>query len=113
MEIRRATPEDAAVIAAIHVSSSRAAYRGILPEEVLNAFPVERREQTWREILTTQDAGVWIGEEAGRGLGWICIGSSRDPDAETATAELRAMYRGRSAGGEAARQTVRAATVVS
>jgi len=92
MQIRRATPEDAGAIAVIHVASSRAAYRGILPEEVLQAFTVERRETIWREILTTRDADVWIAEHAGRDLGWICVGASRDPDAKPTTAELRAMY---------------------
>jgi GNAT superfamily N-acetyltransferase len=92
IQIRRATPEDAAAIAAIHVSSSRAAYRGILPEEVQLAFTLERREVTWREILGTRDGDVWIAEQDGRVLGWICVGTSRDSDAEATTAELRAMY---------------------
>jgi GNAT superfamily N-acetyltransferase len=92
MQIRRATPEDAGAIAAIHVSSSRAAYTGLLPEESLQAFTVERRRATWHEILTARDAEVWIAEDGGRDVGWICVGKSRDPDAEAETAELRAMY---------------------
>ena len=92
MEIRPATPVDAGAIAAIHVSSSQEAYRGIIPEEVLLSFTVERREATWREILTTKDGEVWIAEEGGRPLGWICVGKSRDPDADPTVAELRAMY---------------------
>jgi GNAT superfamily N-acetyltransferase len=92
VEIRRATPNDAGVIAQIHVSSSWAAYQGILPDESLQAFTIERREKTWREILDTGDAEVWIATEAGRDVGWICAGKSRDPDAEPTTAELRAIY---------------------
>jgi ribosomal protein S18 acetylase RimI-like enzyme len=92
MQIRRATPEDAAVIAAIHVSSSLAAYRGLLPDETLAAFTVERREKTWREMLTTREAEVFIAEEGGRDRGWICVGASRDGDAGATTAELRALY---------------------
>jgi GNAT superfamily N-acetyltransferase len=92
MRIRRATSEDAGPIAAIHVSSSRAAYRGLLPEEVHQAFTVEHREKAWREILATGDADVWIADEGGRDVGRICVGTSRDRDAEPSTAEVRAMY---------------------
>lgn len=92
MRIRRATPEDADAIAAIHVSSSWAAYKGLIPEDFLRVFTVERRRTTWQEILTTRDADVWIADEDGQDLGWICVGKSRDADAEPTTAELRAMY---------------------
>ena len=92
MLIRRATAEDARAIAVIHVAASQAAYRGLIPDEHLAAFTVERREAIWREILTTGDADVWIAEEDGRGQGWICVGCSRDPDAGPTTAELQTMY---------------------
>jgi GNAT superfamily N-acetyltransferase len=92
MRIRQATPEDARSIAVIHVAASLAAYRGLVPDQHLAAFTVERREAIWREILTTGDADVWIAEEDGRGQGWICVGCSRDPDAGPTTAEVRAMY---------------------
>jgi ribosomal protein S18 acetylase RimI-like enzyme len=92
MQIRPATPEDAGVIAAIHVSSSRAVYDGVVPDETIRAFTVERREASWREILITREADVWIAEYGTRDLGWICVGKSRDPDAEPRTAELWAMY---------------------
>ena len=92
MQIRRATPADAGAIAAIHVVSSRTAYKDLLPEEVHQAFTVERRERTWRDIITSGDGDVWIAEEGDRALGWICVGASRDSDATPTTAELRAMY---------------------
>ncbi len=63
MQIRRATPADAGAIAAIHVVSSRTAYKYLLPEEVHQAFTVERRERTWRDIITSGDGDVWIAEE--------------------------------------------------
>jgi ribosomal protein S18 acetylase RimI-like enzyme len=92
VKIRRATPDDAGAIAAIHVASSLAAYRGLLPDESLRAFTIERREKTWREILDAGEAEVWIASEDGRDVGWICVGKSRDPDAEPTTAEVWAIY---------------------
>jgi len=92
MEIRRATPDDARAIAVIHVDASRAAYQGLLPEAFLGSFTVERREAGWRQSLEARECEVWIAEEAGRPLGWICVGKSRDDDAAPTTAELWAMY---------------------
>ena len=92
MQIRRAAAEDARAIAVIHVAASQVAYRGLIPDEHMAAFTVERREAIWLQILTTGDADVWIAEEDGRGQGWICVGRSRDPDAGPTTAEVRAMY---------------------
>jgi hypothetical protein len=65
MQIRRAAVEDARAIAVIHVAASQAAYRGLIPDEHMAAFTVERREAIWLEILTTADADVWIAEEDG------------------------------------------------
>jgi hypothetical protein len=92
MEIRRGVPDDAGAIAAIHVHASRAAYQGLIPEALQQTFTVERRVTIWRELLTVGDGEIWIAEEAGRPLGWICVGASRDPDADATTGELRAMY---------------------
>jgi GNAT superfamily N-acetyltransferase len=92
MQIRQATAEDARAIAVIHVAASLAAYRGLIPDAVQASFTVERREATWREILSTGDAQVWIAERDGQALGWICVGRSRDTDANATSGEVRAMY---------------------
>jgi len=42
--IRPATPEDARAIAEVHVASWRYAYRGLLPDDVLDRLSVEERE---------------------------------------------------------------------
>jgi ribosomal protein S18 acetylase RimI-like enzyme len=76
----------------IHVESSVAAYQGILPDAILRSFTVERREAGWREMLQEAAVEVWLAEDEGRLLGWICIGKSRDPDAEAHGAEIWAMY---------------------
>jgi GNAT superfamily N-acetyltransferase len=92
LEIRRATADDARTIALIHVASSQAAYREIIPDERLRAFTVERRQDVWRQTLQTRGVELWIAQETGRDLGWICVGPSRDLDPDAAPAELRAMY---------------------
>lgn len=92
MQVRRATSADAPAIAAVHVAASRAAYQGLLPEEFLAQFTVERRETGWRQSLENGECEVWIAEEDGQALGWLCTGKSRDPDTTPGTVELWAMY---------------------
>jgi ribosomal protein S18 acetylase RimI-like enzyme len=92
VQIRRATPDDAAAIAVIHVESSRAAYRGLMPDEILSCYTIERREAGWRQSLQARDCEVWVAEEASQQLGWICVGRSRDLGADESTGELWAMY---------------------
>ena len=51
MEVRWATADDAAAIAAVHIASWRAAYRGLLPDAVLDSLSLEARTDHWREWL--------------------------------------------------------------
>jgi len=49
--VRRATPADAAGIARVHVDAWRATYRGIVPDEHLDALSYEGRQGMWSRIL--------------------------------------------------------------
>jgi len=49
--VRPATPEDVPAIARIHVAGYEEAYRGLIPDEVIDSRPVELRERIWRERL--------------------------------------------------------------
>jgi GNAT superfamily N-acetyltransferase len=52
VELREATPTDAHAIATVHVVSWRAAYRGLIPDEVLAGLSVPDRERFWLDALT-------------------------------------------------------------
>ena len=54
VEVREATPDDARAIATVHVASWRAAYRGLMPDEVLAGLSVPDRERSWLDRLTAQ-----------------------------------------------------------
>ncbi|MFI8826268.1 GNAT family N-acetyltransferase [Streptomyces sp. NPDC053431] len=58
MSIRRALPSDAASIAAVHVRSWQAAYRGLVPDPYLKGLDVAERTEVWRERLTGPAAPV-------------------------------------------------------
>jgi GNAT superfamily N-acetyltransferase len=51
LSVRWATPDDARPIAAVHIASWRAAYRGLFPDRVLDGLSLDARERDWREWL--------------------------------------------------------------
>ncbi len=50
--VRRAAPVDAAAIALVHVRAWQAAYRGLMPDDVLERLSVDERALRWRDILS-------------------------------------------------------------
>ena len=52
IQIRQATPADAAAIARVHVDSWRSSYAGVVPEEILSGLSYQEREALWDDILT-------------------------------------------------------------
>lgn len=51
MQIREATVADAAGIARVHVDTWRSAYKGIVPDAVLDELSYEQRAALWERIL--------------------------------------------------------------
>ena len=80
--VREANADDAASVARVHVESSRAAYRGVMPDELLSAFTFERRLATWSETLRGGGEFVYVAESAGRVVGFASGGPEREGDAE-------------------------------
>lgn len=97
---RRATLDDAAFIAGIHVRSWQWAYRGLIADAPLSALTVEDRLPGWCRVLgTTTDHRVWVAEEDGRAVGFAAWGPTRDTDAPPGSAELYSIYLERVAAG--------------
>jgi ribosomal protein S18 acetylase RimI-like enzyme len=94
--IRRAATAYARAIAAVHVASWQVAYRGLVPDAVLDGLSVERRERGWRERLGRPDAGAsftLVAERDGAVAGFCSVAApSRDGDAGERTAEVAALY---------------------
>src|SRR5215204_5919777 len=51
LQLRRATPEDAAALAAVEVRSWRAAYRGLMPDTFLDGLSKVEKAESWRQNL--------------------------------------------------------------
>jgi GrpB-like predicted nucleotidyltransferase (UPF0157 family)/GNAT superfamily N-acetyltransferase len=96
MRVRRATESDARAIAEVHVRSWLAAYRGILPENVLDGLSASERERSWRRHLGSGGEHWWalVAEVPGAGIAGFCSVAtpSRDEGAGERTAEVTALY---------------------
>lgn len=90
--IRYADSKDARILGEIHSASWKEAYKGIIPDEILNSFTLEKREAFFRRALSEgweEDAIIFNGNQA---LGLICIGRSRDSDLMDDFGEIWGIY---------------------
>ncbi|MDR6867149.1 GNAT superfamily N-acetyltransferase [Microbacterium resistens] len=96
MLVRPADPADAHGIAVVHVRAWQAAYRGLMPQEVLDRLSIPQREAGWERILSGTGTGTGAGTRAGRAgargpasrtivaeadgevVGWASFGEPRD-----------------------------------
>lgn len=93
LTVRPARLADADGIAEVHVRSWQAAYRGLMPQDVLDGLSVEQRAEGWRGILgdPARISRTLVAERDGRIVGWAGFGGARDEDAP-GTGELWGIY---------------------
>ena len=94
MNLRRATPDDAPLLAQIHVDAWRVAYRGVVPDTFLARFTYEKREAAFRQAIAAGTEETYlVDDDDGRTVGILTIGASRDTDLDpTVTGELWGIY---------------------
>jgi GNAT superfamily N-acetyltransferase len=93
--IRRATRDDAHAIALIHVRSWQHAYRGLVPDALLDGLSVEQRRTIWRQLLDNNGAMfTLVAERATEPVGFCSMTtpSRDDDDAAETTCEVAAIY---------------------
>lgn len=96
VELRDATPTDAHALATVHVASWRAAYRGLMPDEVLAGLSVPERHQLWSDRLTAPEerTSVVVATDARRVVGFAAVGPPLVPTdrADSTLGDLYALY---------------------
>lgn len=93
MPIRKAKVSDARGIAEVHIASWRGAYRGLLPDSLLDNLSVTRSQGMWQKSLAEGLEQALVFEQGGRIVGFASFGASRDEDAEGDwVGELYAIY---------------------
>ncbi|CEJ80644.1 hypothetical protein VHEMI00815 [[Torrubiella] hemipterigena] len=81
IEIRKATVDDAADVARIHIHSWQETYRGMMPQAYLDSLDLERRITNWTMHLQNPDAfEVNIATVGGKAYGIAAAGKCRDKD---------------------------------
>jgi ribosomal protein S18 acetylase RimI-like enzyme len=92
-QVRKAKAEDAVGIAFVHVRSWQVAYRGHMPDELLDGLDVEKRANMWCELIQNPDKIIFVAEDRENNIvGFSALGASRDADATPNTADVSAIY---------------------
>ena len=98
---RRATGNDAEVIASMHTQSWRDAYRGILPDSYLDGQVADERANLWRSRFSSlgSDRFLVVLTESPRGpVGFACVLLDEDPQWGACLDNLHVMPGWRSRG---------------
>lgn len=81
-QIRPASFKDAAAVATIHVESWQEAYRGLMPQNYLDALNISERQELWEKRLDTpqSDQKTFVIEDENKNevLGFSSFGRSKD-----------------------------------
>ena len=75
--VRLATADDAAAIAAVHVGSWQATYRGLVPDAILDGLSLERRVASWRETIEREARELAAGEAVESTRTWVVEANDR------------------------------------
>lgn len=94
--VREATVGDADAIGRVQVETWRAAYTGLMPDEVVAGFDVEERQRMWREGFARERGpgnALFVAETGGTVIGFASVGAWREgDDAVEGVGELFAIY---------------------
>lgn len=90
--VRPAEKRDAQAIVDVHAAATLAAYTGIVPDEHLNAQPVAKRLQHWREAIEYGDPQVQVAESDGKVVGFVAYDRSRDKGSKPTVGEVWAIH---------------------
>lgn len=100
--IEAAEVSDAAAIAQLYVASWQDSYKRLLPPEVLDNLDVERRTQSWKQILSSrgEHQATFVVRQDGAIIGVIDVGPEQtgdlDVDGEIASLYVAKAHRGTS-----------------
>ena len=102
MEVRAASVDDAEAVAAVHVRSWQAPYRGLIPDAHLDTLFDRQRVEIWSRILAEADlprTGAFVLQDGLEVIGFIHVAPTRDDDLPASTGEVTGLYVAPSAWG--------------
>ena len=92
VEVRPAVENEGYAIGALRSRAWQAAYRGVLPDAMLDALPLD--EERWQAIARGEagEERLWVAFAGGKIVGYCHTGPSRDADAPEGRDEVYALY---------------------
>jgi GNAT superfamily N-acetyltransferase len=90
-QVRPAVESDANDVAAIHASSSHAAYESVAPA-AQQGLPMPKRAAFWRDAIEYGEPLVHAAFDGSRMVGFVGFDRSRDPKSKPTTGEIWALY---------------------
>jgi GNAT superfamily N-acetyltransferase len=85
LAVRPAQPGDAEAIASIHVAGYEEAYRGLMPDRVIDSRSLDLRRRIWRERLAADPPRQFVAvAEVDGGVAGFTSGRAAQPDEFTA-----------------------------
>lgn len=96
MDVRRPTVDDAAALASVHAAAWRSAYRGILPDDVLDDMPTDPPDDWiggWRDRVETPHNRMLVATADGEVVGYANVRlEETKPFVDDGEAELKEIY---------------------
>jgi ribosomal protein S18 acetylase RimI-like enzyme len=92
IDIRYASSGDAEALGEIQSLSWRAAYKGIVPDDVLKTYTPEVRKKAFEGFLDAGSSMNAIALFDGCPAGFVCFEKCRDTDADALTGEVWGIY---------------------
>lgn len=93
MKIRLTTPDDAQVLAKIHIDSWRAAYRGLVTDAHLSVLDYVQSEERFRQSFSANSEETYVAEGTKEVTGFLTLGPCRDKDVNLdLTGEIWGIY---------------------
>lgn len=89
LEIRNANINDCGILGRIHSESWKEAYKGIVPESILDNMSAEKSEKRfYKSFIDGMERNV-IAFENNQAVGFMCLGKCRDEDLDSSFGEIR------------------------
>ena len=89
--VRPAVAADANHVAAVHASSSQAAYEDVVPEDHPQ-MPIDKRRALWSDAIKYGEPQVHVALDGKEVIGFVGFDRSRDPKSKPTTGEIWALY---------------------
>ena len=91
-KIRHADVNDAGILGEIHAGSWKAAYKGIVPDDILDNISTEKRQKYFEKALSEGREENFLIFADDKAVGFMCLGKCRDEDKDASYGEIWGIY---------------------